>query len=93
MVFFRVESDRPQVSKPRYGSKSSDGAQKFLLGPIFPALASSFATGPSKTTRAYLHSEEKVVAALEANGFVPQRRDLTATSFYFSRVIEARRRS
>lgn len=55
------------------------------VGSLFP--------GPSKTTRAYLHSEEKVVAALEANGFVPQRRDLTATSFYFSRVIEARRRS
>lgn len=53
------------------------------VGSLFP--------GPSKTTRAYLHSEEKVVAALQANGFLPERRDLTATSFYFSRLIEAKR--
>lgn len=51
----------------------------------------SFFPGPSKTTRAYLHSEEKVIEALAENGFKVDRRDLTATSFYFSRVLEAKR--
>eukprot|EP00667_Euglena_gracilis_P016764 EG_transcript_17571 len=53
------------------------------IGSLFP--------GPSKTTRAYLHDEEKVIAALRANGFEPNRKDLTATNFYFSRMIEANR--
>eukprot|EP00670_Eutreptiella_braarudii_P006366 CAMPEP_0174284718 /NCGR_PEP_ID=MMETSP0809-20121228/6358_1 /TAXON_ID=73025 ORGANISM="Eutreptiella gymnastica-like, Strain CCMP1594" /NCGR_SAMPLE_ID=MMETSP0809 /ASSEMBLY_ACC=CAM_ASM_000658 /LENGTH=298 /DNA_ID=CAMNT_0015380323 /DNA_START=34 /DNA_END=930 /DNA_ORIENTATION=+ len=49
----------------------------------------SYFPGPSKTTRAYLHDEDKVIAALQKYGFKPKRKDLTATSFYFSRVIEA----
>ena len=47
------------------------------------------APGPSKTTRAYLHPEEKVVTALEAAGFKIARTEMTGTNFYFSRLLEA----
>jgi len=47
------------------------------------------APGPSKTTRAYLHPEEKVVSALEAAGFQISRTEMTGTNFYFSRLLEA----
>jgi magnesium-protoporphyrin O-methyltransferase len=51
------------------------------IGELFP--------GPSKTTRAYLHSEADVVKALKAAGFTIRRNDMTATSFYYSRLLEA----
>eukprot|EP01018_Ginkgo_biloba_P002219 Gb_19731 [translate_table: standard] len=51
------------------------------IGELFP--------GPSKATRAYLHSEEDVEAALRAAGWVVRQRDMTATKFYFSRLLEA----
>ena len=51
------------------------------IGELFP--------GPSKTTRAYLHTEEDVRKALKAAGFEVRRTEMTATSFYFSRLIEA----
>ncbi|MEM8613404.1 MAG: magnesium protoporphyrin IX methyltransferase [Cyanobacteria bacterium P01_H01_bin.105] len=51
------------------------------IGEFFP--------GPSKATRAYLHSEAKIRAALEANGWQIKRKEFTATQFYFSRLIEA----
>lgn len=51
------------------------------LGELFP--------GPSKTTRAYLHTEEAVVSALLASGFKLARTEMTGTNFYFSRLIEA----
>lgn len=51
------------------------------FGELFP--------GPSKTTRAYLHTEEAVVKALEQAGFKPKRTEMTGTNFYFSRLIEA----
>ena len=57
----------------------SDAAQSF--GELFP--------GPSKTTRAYLHSEESVVDALTQAGFKLSRTEMTGTSFYFSRLLEA----
>jgi len=47
------------------------------------------APGPSKTTRAYLHPEEKVVTALEGAGFKLARTEMTGTNFYFSRLLEA----
>ena len=47
------------------------------------------APGPSKTTRAYLHSEEAVVNAIEASGFKLSRTEMTGTNFYFSRLLEA----
>ena len=47
--------------------------------------------GPSKTTRVYLHTEEPVVAALERAGFTITRTEMTGTSFYFSRLLEATR--
>ena len=53
------------------------------IGDFFP--------GPSKATRAYLHRESDVVAALEANGWKIGRRSLNKAPFYFSRLLEATR--
>ncbi|MBD2432997.1 MULTISPECIES: magnesium protoporphyrin IX methyltransferase [Fischerella] len=52
----------------------------------------SFFPGPSKATRAYLHREADVVKILEKNGFVVQRQSMTRTRFYFSRLLEAKRK-
>jgi len=54
------------------------------FGELFP--------GPSKTTRAYLHTEESVMSALDAAGFELARTEMTGTSFYFSRLLEAVRK-
>jgi magnesium-protoporphyrin O-methyltransferase len=51
----------------------------------------SFFPGPSKATRAYLHREADVVKILESNGFSVQRKSMTRTRFYFSRLLEATR--
>lgn len=51
------------------------------IGELFP--------GPSKATRAYLHAEDDVEAALARNGFKIVKKEMTATSFYFSRLFEA----
>jgi magnesium-protoporphyrin O-methyltransferase len=53
------------------------------VGELFP--------GPSKATRAYLHAEEDVEEALNAAGFKVTRREMTATQFYFSRLLECER--
>jgi len=53
------------------------------IGELFP--------GPSKATRAYLHDESDVETALNKAGFKVTRRDMTATSFYFSRLLQAER--
>ena len=55
--------------------------KKKQIGELFP--------GPSKTTRAYLHTEEDVRKALAAAGFTVRRTEMTGTSFYFSRLLEA----
>mmetsp|Transcript_25010 Transcript_25010/g.46103 ORF Transcript_25010/g.46103 Transcript_25010/m.46103 type:complete len:267 (-) Transcript_25010:58-858(-) len=47
--------------------------------------------GPSKTTRAYLHEEKVVRDALKKAGFEVARAEMTGTSFYFSRLLEAKR--
>ena len=52
----------------------------------------SFFPGPSKATRAYLHREADVVKILESNGFSLQRKAMTKTRFYFSRLLEATRK-
>ncbi|MDB9527435.1 magnesium protoporphyrin IX methyltransferase [Oscillatoria sp. CS-180] len=49
----------------------------------------SFFPGPSKATRAYLHAEKDVVGVLESLGWTIERRAMTKTQFYFSRLIEA----
>eukprot|EP00465_Bigelowiella_longifila_P003841 CAMPEP_0185261598 /NCGR_PEP_ID=MMETSP1359-20130426/9946_1 /TAXON_ID=552665 /ORGANISM="Bigelowiella longifila, Strain CCMP242" /LENGTH=310 /DNA_ID=CAMNT_0027848267 /DNA_START=26 /DNA_END=958 /DNA_ORIENTATION=- len=51
------------------------------IGELFP--------GPSKATRAYLHAEEDVERALNEAGWKVVRREMTATNFYFSRLLEA----
>jgi magnesium-protoporphyrin O-methyltransferase len=48
-----------------------------------------FFPGPSKTTRAYLHREADIVNALEAAGWTIERKAMTKTQFYFSKLIEA----
>lgn len=48
-----------------------------------------FFPGPSKTTRAYLHSEADIVKALEASGWTIERKAMNKTQFYFSRLLEA----
>ena len=48
-----------------------------------------FFPGPSKTTRAYLHREADIIAALEAQGWKIERKAMTKTQFYFSKLIEA----
>lgn len=48
------------------------------IGELFP--------GPSKATRAYLHREHDVEAALAREGFKVVKREMTATQFYFSRL-------
>lgn len=53
------------------------------VGELFP--------GPSKATRAYLHAEADVEAALGAVGWKVVRREMTSTRFYFSRLLELRR--
>jgi len=55
------------------------------FGELFP--------GPSKTTRAYLHTEEAVVAALNQAGFELARTEMTGTNFYFSRLLEAKKKA
>jgi len=51
------------------------------IGELFP--------GPSKTTRAYLHTEEAVRKALSDEGFTIKRTEMTSTNFYYSRMLEA----
>lgn len=51
------------------------------IGEFFP--------GPSKTTRAYQHKEKDIIQILEQNGFTIQRKDMTSTRFYYSRILEA----
>lgn len=53
------------------------------IGELFP--------GPSKTTRAYLHEESFVRECLAKAGFEVAREEMTATNFYFSRLLEAKR--
>ncbi|CAM9627929.1 unnamed protein product, partial [Chrysoparadoxa australica] len=53
------------------------------VGELFP--------GPSKTTRAYLHTEESVIKAMQEAGFTIKRKEFTGTNFYFSRLLEATR--
>jgi magnesium-protoporphyrin O-methyltransferase len=42
-----------------------------------------------QATRAYLHAEDDVEAALGRCGFKVVKREMTATKFYFSRLLEA----
>lgn len=58
---------------------------------VFLKKIGEFFPGPSKTTRAYLHEEEVVRAALKKAGFEVAREEMTATNFYFSRLLEAKR--
>ncbi|KAL9243367.1 hypothetical protein vseg_017262 [Gypsophila vaccaria] len=51
------------------------------IGELFP--------GPSKATRAYLHSEDDVERALQKVGWKIRHRGLVTTQFYFSRLVEA----
>ena len=54
------------------------------IGELFP--------GPSKTTRAYQHREADIIEILKMNGFSIERKAMTSTRFYFSRMLEATRK-
>lgn len=75
-----ISNDRLLIS---FAPKTTAYVLLKKIGELFP--------GPSKTTRAYLHPEEDVRAALESAGFTVKRSKLTATSFYFSTLLEATR--
>jgi hypothetical protein len=47
------------------------------------------ATAAVQATRAYLHAEADVEASLQKAGFKVVKREMTATKFYFSRLLEA----
>ncbi len=49
----------------------------------------SFFPGASKATRAYLHKESDIIKILESQGFKIERKAMTKTRFYFSRMLEA----
>ncbi|KAE8123782.1 hypothetical protein FH972_018711 [Carpinus fangiana] len=51
------------------------------VGELFP--------GPSKATRAYLHSEADVERALQKVGWRIRKRGLVTTQFYFAKLVEA----
>lgn len=75
-----LATDRVMLS---FAPKTCFYATLKKVGDFFP--------GPSKATRAYLHRESDVVAALEANGWEIGRRSLNKAPFYFSRLLEATR--
>jgi magnesium-protoporphyrin O-methyltransferase len=54
------------------------------IGDFFP--------GPSKATRAYLHREKDIVKTLTDLGWTIGRTEMTKTRFYFSRLVEAKRK-
>ena len=51
------------------------------IGELFP--------GPSKATRAYLHSEADVERALQKVGWKINKKGLITTQFYFAKLVEA----
>lgn len=63
----------------------------FMLGLL--KKVGEFFPGPSKATRAYLHEEKDIRAAIEACGMTVNRKDSTGTRFYFSTILEAVRDS
>ena len=75
-----LSTDRVLVS---FAPKTPQYVLLKKVGELFP--------GPSKTTRAYLHPEQSVRAALEEAGFKVKRSKLTKTNFYFSTLLEAQK--
>lgn len=63
-------------------------APKTLLLDVLKKIGEFF-PGPSKATRAYLHSEEEVRAALAKCGMTVKRSGFTSAKFYYSRILEA----
>jgi magnesium-protoporphyrin O-methyltransferase len=53
------------------------------IGEFFP--------GPSKTTRAYQHDEGEIIRNILDQGFAIERKSMTSTRFYYSRILEAKR--
>lgn len=94
-VMIHYPTDKMTDMVQHIGGLSSDRllvsfAPKTLAYSLLKKIGSLF-PGPSKTTRAYLHPEADVRAALEKAGFKVTRSKLTATNFYFSTLLEASR--
>lgn len=91
----------PQEEVTEMISKLGALAESRLIlsfAPKTPALTvlkkiGSFFPGPSKATRAYMHQEAHITAILANNGFTIDRKVMTKSRFYFSRTLEAVRRS
>lgn len=87
----------PQAKAAEMIAHLASMADKRLVlsfAPKTPALSllkkiGSFFPGASKATRAYLHKEAEIVNILAAQGFKIERRAMTKTRFYFSRMLEA----
>lgn len=59
--------------------------------PCLPCLIALHPQLPYQATRAYLHAEADIEAALASAGFKVTRKEMTATKFYFSRLFYAER--
>jgi magnesium-protoporphyrin O-methyltransferase len=78
------------------GNLADHADRRFIVSfaPYTPCLSllkkiGGFFPGASKATRAYLHREKMVIEILESKGFKIERRVMTKTKFYFSRMLEA----
>jgi magnesium-protoporphyrin O-methyltransferase len=78
------------LAKQCYGTLVISFAPETLAYRILKRVG-ELAPGPSKATRAYLHREEHVEAAIARHGFRIVNRDMTATDFYFSRILISER--
>lgn len=94
-VMIHYPSDRMADMVAKLGSMASD---RLIISfapktPFYVLLKKigSLAPGPSKATRAYLHTEQDVLAALKDAGFEVTREDFTGSNFYFSKLYEAKR--
>jgi magnesium-protoporphyrin O-methyltransferase len=87
----------PQEKAAEMISHLASKAQSRLIlsfAPKTPCLSllkkiGSFFPGASKATRAYLHKESDIIKILESQGFKIERKAMTKTRFYFSRMLEA----
>lgn len=91
MIHYPTEKAAEMISRLAERSNRrliiSFAPKTFLLG-ILKKIGEFF-PGPSKATRAYLHSEEDIRKAIEQCGFKVKRTEFTGTRFYFSRLLEA----
>lgn len=91
MIHYPTDKAAEMISKLSERSNRrliiSFAPKTFLLGML--KKVGEFFPGPSKATRAYLHTEEDIKRALAQCGLKIKRTEFTGTRFYFSRLLEA----